>query len=480
MLSSKQIATVIMVVVLAVTVWRQSLAAAPMPMQVVAGECIPNETTPDGKWCKTWKQLIFDSPTPVATATSVPPAATSTATSTATATATATAVPPTFTATVLPIATSSPTSTSTLIPAPTATPVPPQVNCGTGLQASIDAAAVGSVLDLTGCTYNSNPITINKVITVIGPSVTFPVTTNTFSWSVGINASNVTLDGWKIRQGGIGMAFSGSWTNITIKNSDFRDYSGGPIFMWGPVRNVLIEGNTITNTKNIQSGFVGGRGNEGANPCPAVAKDIIIRNNTGDQNTNGWFGIELKCFEDVVIEGNNLRGGKALISLPDSNRVLIRGNTLYVTRNNAYWGVEIAKAHNITVENNTFIGDSANCFFLANGQPSVGCWGSAVSQNSGSLLAVMRNNMVTNIYNAFQGSQAGYVITGNCLSGVLRVTELGTTVGATILNNGPCSQPPFTAPQTQAPIDTSIMSSHPYDEIRPPNTGSGGLWNGYN
>ena len=201
----------------------------------------------------------------------------------------------------------------------------PPASCGTSLKDKIAQAPAGSVLDLTGCVYSESGFTINKAITVIGPTISFPIN-NPWGDGLWLGASDITIDQWTFESAGTALAFAGV-SNIQVKSNVFRGYSGNPIFMWGAVNNILIEDNTITNTRNIQSDIIGGRGSEGSNPCPIIGRNVTIRNNVADQGSNGWFGIELKCFEDVVIEGNILKGGAVLISLPDSNHVTIRDNT---------------------------------------------------------------------------------------------------------------------------------------------------------
>jgi hypothetical protein len=143
----------------------------------------------------------------------------------------------------------------------------------------------------------------------------------------------------------------------------------------------------------------------------------------GDQNTNGWFGIELKCFEDVLIERNTLKGGQALISLPDSNRVTIRDNNLDL-RGTAYWGVEVPKAHDVRMENNTVRGDGSHT-------------DAAFSASSGSVRAIVLRNVILDLNTLFEGPiQAD--VRWNCLTNVAFVTRFGSPETSTISSNGPC------------------------------------------
>ena len=293
--------------------------------------------------------------------------------------------------------------------------------CGTSLAARINETPAGGILNLTGCTYTSNAINLNKAITIIGPTVSFP-TANPWRDGMWLEAHNIILDRWTFLSAGLPVGFA-SLQNIQILNSRFEGYTGGPIGMWGEVRHILIEGNTMKNTRNAQTGFVGGRGNEGINPCPQVGRYVTIRNNIGDQNTNGWFGIELKCFEDVLIERNTLKGGHALISLPDSNRVTIRDNNLDL-RGTAYWGVEVPKANDVRMENNTVQGDGSHT-------------DAAFSASSGSVRAIIYRNVVINLNTLFEGPiQAD--VRWNCLTNVAVITRYGSPETSTISNNGPC------------------------------------------
>ena len=325
----------------------------------------------------------------------------------------------------------SPKPSSTSPPVPTDTPVPPTPTpdpCTLTLQQVIDSAFPGEVLDLRSCTYNQ-PATINKSLTLLGGAL---VTQTSDRWAVSLDvrADNVTIDGWSFTGGGLVVALNAN-SNVKILNNSFREHVGSSIAMWGAVNGVLIEGNDIVNTKTHQGDILFGRGSEGSNPCPTVGRNVTIRNNYGDQgpgNSNqsqavGWFGIELKCFEDVLIEGNSLRGGHVLISLPDSNRVTIRNNQLDLT-GFTFYGVEIPKANDVVMEYNTVIGDGPN------GNDT------AFSANSGSQRMIIRYNVVENV-RTLAHDPLNAVITDNCLSNVPVISDFGEPASSTIERNGP-------------------------------------------
>lgn len=365
-------------------------------------------TAPGETGCTLW------TPTPANTATpTLEPTSTPEPTASPTATATNTPVPPTSTSTPLP--------TATLTPSPTPTATSTPFACGASLASRVEAAPAGSVLDLTGCVYeDEGRFNIEKPLTIIGPEVHFQTSHSGFDCMVCMRADNITLDGWTVYGGGLPVGLGGK--NIAILNSHFEGYKGGPLFGGGAFDGMLIEGNTFINPHpDAQTGFVGMRV-EGANPCPVVGKNITIRNNTGDQGTNGHFGVELKCMEDVLIEGNSFTGGAALISLPDSNRVTVRGNTLDL-RGTAYWGVEVPKAHDVTIENNTFIGEGV-------------CCDAAIAANSGSVRTTVRFNTATD-FNTFMAGPKDSIVTDNCLTNVANPITFDSG-GNTIANNGEC------------------------------------------
>ncbi len=246
-----------------------------------------------------------------------------------------------------------------------------------------------------------------------------------------VRADNVTIDGWTFSGGGLVIALNAN-SNVSILGNTFRDQVGSSIAMWGGVNGVLIEGNDIVNTRTTQGDVLFGRGSEGSNPCPTVGRNVTIRNNYGDQgpgNSNpsqsvGWFGIELKCFEDVLIEGNTLRGGHVLISLPDSNRVAIRSNLLD-TSGFAFYAVEIPKANDVTVEYNTVTGDGPTSNETA------------FSANSGSQRMTIRYNTVENVGTLVDDPRFSVII-DNCLVNVPTIYEFGQAGTNTIERNGPC------------------------------------------
>jgi nitrous oxidase accessory protein NosD len=370
--------------------------------------------------------LVQELPAASGTATQVveePATASPTLTSETTPEPTQTVSPTTAAASTPPVAL--PSQTNAVSAAETATPTPE--TCGTSLQQRIDAAQAGSVLNLVGCSY-AGTVTIDKPLTLHGGTLSSP-SDDLHAISMAVTSDNVTIAGWSFEGGGAVIQIVGH-SNVQIRNNRFRDHIGGAIGMFGSVSNVTIAGNDIVNTRTRQAGFVGGRASE-SNSCSSKGRNIVISGNAGDQGRGssnpsqsvGWFGIELRCFEDVVIEGNSLRGGHVLISLPNSNRVTVRNNYLDIT-GFAYWAVEVANAHDVVIEGNTVVGDG----------PEGG--DHAFSTNSGSRRTVVRFNNVSDVRTLFDGGHDA-MVTDNCLTNVQFEVEFGSSSNQ-VERNGPC------------------------------------------
>jgi hypothetical protein len=317
------------------------------------------------------------------------------------------------TPTASPTPTPSPSPSPVVTPSPTAspTPSPTPAACPANLQTAINAAPAGATLNLTGCTFTSRA-DVTKPLTLIGGTITDATNGDGFTAEIAVGSDDVVIDGLRILDGGAGVAIY-AHDRVTVKNSTFRGLKGGAVAMWGDADDITIEGNDILQTEGMNVSPIDGRASEGSNPCPVVARRTVVRNNVMDQGPQGkpgWFGIELKCHEDVLIERNTLRGGHALISLPDNNRVVIRRNrlTLGPPTTGAYWGVEIANDHDVTVTDNDCVGTTQT-------------FGSCVSMNTAPLRTVVTfNRALQFVHFLVQGGGGGLVITDNCYSNLLQ------------------------------------------------------------
>jgi Right handed beta helix region len=321
---------------------------------------------------------------------------------------------------------------------PALTPVPPTLGCtrtivgftAAAVHVARDAAGSGTVCfpagtytgeltaSVAGQTWRLDPdATLRGAILVTARGVTISGgrsergTGDPWSAGVQVGADDVTVERMRFVSGGQGVATFGR-DRTTVRDSEFRGLSGGAFAIWGHglgADDALFEGNTVVQTLGTHVSPIGGRASEDGNPCGLVNRRTIIRNNVIDQGnqTIGWFGIEFQCHEDGVIEGNDVRGGHVLISLPNNNRMIVRDNTLHM-ESSAYWGVEIATAHDITVTRNRITGSGPTFDY-------------AVAENSGSQRAIVIWNHVSNIKALAIGS--GLTVTDNCVIDVTTIIE---------------------------------------------------------
>lgn len=253
-------------------------------------------------------------------------------------------------------------------------------------------------------------------------------------WDEGVtvNADRATIQGVTFRGGGLVVSIKG-YDGTQVLDNQFSGQSGTAIFVWGEGRgadDTLIEGNTIDQAGARKASPISSRGAEGG-ADQTVNNRITVRANKIDQGdgTTGWYGVELKLSPGSLIIDNDIRGGSVLVSLPDSDNVIVSGNRLDL-RGTAVWGVEIAKSNDVTVEDNTFTGDGP------------GSEDTAVSMNSGSLRALITANNANGLGVLVNLTGNDHLIADNCLSGVTNILAYRTSAGPNVdvQRNGPCVQ----------------------------------------
>jgi hypothetical protein len=260
---------------------------------------------------------------------------------------------------------------------------------------------------------------------------TFELPTNDpFGEGITINADRATINGVTFHGGGLVVSIHGV-DGTQVLDSKFSGQSGTAIFIWGEGRgadDTLIEGNTIDGTAARKASPIGSRAAENVSDG-VLNQRITVRGNKIDQGdaNSGWFGVELKLSPKAVIVDNDIRGGGVLVSLPDSDGVIVSGNRLDL-RGSANWGVEIAKSNDVTVEKNTFTGDGP------------GSGDTAVSMNSGSLRALISANRAVGLGALVDLSGNDHLIADNCLDNVANITAFRSSAGpnVAVLRNGPC------------------------------------------
>jgi hypothetical protein len=264
---------------------------------------------------------------------------------------------------------------------------------------------------------------------ITGGNVELPAD-DPFDEGITVDADRATIEDVTFHGGGLVISIKGR-DGTQVLDSRFGGQSGTAVFVWGQGRgadNTLIEGNTIDGSAGRGASPIASRAAEDE-ASGIVNRRITVRGNTIDQGdaTSGHFGIELKLSPDAVIVDNDVRGGKTLVSLPDSDGAIVSGNRLDVT-GSPVWAIELPNSNDATVEDNTIVGDGPNSGDVA------------VSMNSGSMRALITANRVSDVSTLINLSGDDQRILDNCLVNVRDVMAYRTSAGLNVdaERNGPC------------------------------------------
>jgi len=249
--------------------------------------------------------------------------------------------------------------------------------------------------------------------------------------TVQIRADYATVQSVVFRGGGTGVGVYGKDRGRIISNR-FIGLTGSAVSVWSEgvgADYTLIRSNRIDQTKTFKVSPITSRGNESGGHGGVQNYRTTIRSNIINQGSGsiGWFGIELKQSKGAIIEKNTITGGTVLVSLPETDKALIRWNT-FDLRGTPHWGIEVGNAYDATVTENTFIGD---------GKTGVDY---GLSMNTNPLRAIVTNNTASNMRTLVGIAGDYHQITGNCLTNVANVTEFMLNGGPHIVvsGNGPC------------------------------------------
>lgn len=295
---------------------------------------------------------------------------------------------------------------------------------------SFTAAVAGQTWRLASGAVLAGPVSIEAPdVNITGGTVELPPD-DPWAEGVTVDADRATVQGVTFRGGGLVVSVKGR-DGTRILDNRFSGQSGTAIFIWGQGRgadDTLIQGNTIVQTATSKSSPISSRAADHVDEG-VVNRRITVRSNTIDQGnaSTGWFGVELKLSPDAVIVDNDIRGGRVLVSLPDSDGAIVSGNQLDL-RGSPTWGVEIASSNDVTVTDNTVTGDGSTSK------------DTAVSMNSGSLRAVIDANTATDLGTLVNLAGNDHLISNNCLVAVGRITAYRSSAGSAvrIIGNGPC------------------------------------------
>ena len=229
--------------------------------------------------------------------------------------------------------------------------------------------------------------------------------------SVQIRAHRVTVQSVNFWGGGTGINVHGVDRSRIISNS-FRGLSGSAISIWSEgvgADRTLIDRNKIIQSATYQVSPITSRGNESGTPGGVQNYRTVIRRNTINQGPGdvGWFGIELKQSRGAIIERNSIKGGRVLLSLPETNNAVVRWNWFDLV-GSPNWGIEVGNAHDAAIYENTFVGD---------GRTGVDY---AIALNTNSQRTMAYGNAGSNLRTFFGIAGDGHRITDNCLKKSVR------------------------------------------------------------
>lgn len=187
----------------------------------------------------------------------------------------------------------------------------------TSIQAAIDAASDGDVIEIQSGTYSSSTINITKPVTIRGIGINPVIIRAGASGGYGVDVSadgffieNVTIE--NNNNAIYGLKISGS-DNVTVKNVEIKNYVRSGLDLIG-CNNALIEG-------------VNSHHNGGAGIAVSNSTNITLRDNT--TSNNGWGGVGLFTNKNYYI--NNLSGNKTGL-----DGVILEGNNTFNEINPLY------------------------------------------------------------------------------------------------------------------------------------------------
>lgn len=242
--------------------------------------------------------------------------------------------------------------------------------------------------------------------------------------SVDIRANDVTVQSVKFRGGGTGINVLGH-DRARIIGNNFRYLTGSAISIWSEgvgADKTLIYRNTISQSATNQVSPITSRGNDSDTRGGVQNLGTSIRYNWINQGVGnvGWFGVELKQSRGALIEHNTIKGGTVLVSLPETDKAVIRYNT-FDLRGTPHWGVEVANARDIVIDRNTFVGDGS------------GGNDYAITLNTGSLRTYARYNRAIRLRTFFAIAGDGHRVTDNCYTSIAHIQEFALNGGSNIV-----------------------------------------------
>gem|GEM_PF-1929562 len=237
------------------------------------------------------------------------------------------------------------------------------------IQDGIDAANPGDTIFVYDGLYLEN-LVINKALTLQASSHPI-IDGGAMGDCISINADNVVIDGFEIRNGYngiIGQTSGSTFSNNIIHDSlNIPGYAGVGILLWGDNDNNVIIGNEIYNNDR-QGIFIGYENDAKISSGNTILGNTIYNNglyryaNPPDPSS---YGIQLWNADDNLIENNTVYNHTKVF--PDINWYFVVG-------------IYICGARNNMISNNNVTGNRYNIFIYDAGRAD-GATGTIITQN---------------------------------------------------------------------------------------------------
>jgi hypothetical protein len=303
-------------------------------------------------------------------------------------------------------------------PQPTATPS--RAPCGT-LQIQVDEATAGSVLDLTGCAYESGA-TIDKALTVVGAEIR----ASRGRPAISVAADDVTLERMRLI-GPDGRSYDDETTGISvqagpgdpvigleIRNSEVREFSDcirirnvvAPIIVANTIEDCVYSGIMVLSSNGglIENNLVRRIGVHGAEANDDNAYGIAVSHQLAGEPRSTDVSVHGNLVEDVPTwHALDTHGGQG-ISFVD-NIVLGSSRAVFITG-----GVNGERATDIVIDNNLMVAPE---------HPTQNDW--TVTTYNALDVAITRNTAVGwptgHFFNDYTQASTGLTITANTIAG---------------------------------------------------------------
>jgi nitrous oxidase accessory protein len=311
--------------------------------------------------------------------------------------------------------------------APTASPAQEAPN---DLQAIIDDAAPGSIIDLGPGAY-AGDVTIDKPLTITGRD--WPVIDGGGNGTIiEVTAPDVTIENLIIRASGASLDREDSGISVlaprvTIRNNRFEDVLFGMFLRTAPDSVIL---NNIVGAKDV---FIANRGDGirlwesagsivegniiqgGRDTVFWFTDNIVVRNNSISE---GRYGLHFMYSDGAVIEGNILSSNSVGAFMMYSRDVTIRNNVMADNSGPSGYGLGLKDMDDFSLSGNRFVSNRVG-LYLDNSPSSAGSEGwiennlFAYNQIGASFLPAVKNNNFSGNTFIDNVEQVGITASGN-------------------------------------------------------------------